>query len=91
MTKLIGIKELQTNTKRIREAVGKGVRFIVIYRSQPIFEIKPISPPIEFVDDFEAESIYTKNFIRRMREAEENIKTGETKKYSTEEFLKSLA
>lgn len=91
MTKLIGIKELQTNTKRIREAVQEGVRFIVIYRSQPIFEIKPISPSMEFADDLETEGIYTKNFIRRMREAEKNIKAGKIKKYSAEEFLKSLS
>lgn len=41
MTKLIGIKELQQNTKKVREAVAKGTHFIVVYRSKPIFEINP--------------------------------------------------
>lgn len=41
MTKLIGLKELQQNTKRVREEVSKGTHFIVVYRSKPIFEISP--------------------------------------------------
>ncbi len=43
MPKLIGIKDLQTNTRAIREEVAKGVHFVVIYRSKPVFEIRPIS------------------------------------------------
>jgi len=43
MTKLIGLKELQTKTKYIREEVAKGTRFIVVYRSQPAFQIQPLS------------------------------------------------
>lgn len=42
MPKLIGIKELQTNTRAIREEVAKGVHFVVIYRSKPVFEIRPL-------------------------------------------------
>lgn len=42
MPKLIGIKELQMNTRSIRENVAKGVSFIVIYRSKPVFEIHPV-------------------------------------------------
>lgn len=42
MPKLIGIKDLQTNTRAIREEVAKGVHFIVIYRSKPAFEIRPL-------------------------------------------------
>lgn len=41
MTKLIGLKDLQQNTKKVREAVAKGTHFIVVYRSKPIFEISP--------------------------------------------------
>lgn len=91
MTKLIGIKELQKNTKTIRKEVENGVSFIVIYRSQPIFEIRPIPKKIEFVDDLVSTGIYTEKFIKKMKEAEENIKKGKIKSYSTEEFLKSLS
>lgn len=42
MPKLIGIKDLQTNTRAIREEVAKGVHFVVIYRSKPVFEIHPV-------------------------------------------------
>lgn len=42
MTKIIGIKDLQTKTKQIREEVEKGTHFIVVWRSKPIFEIKPL-------------------------------------------------
>jgi len=42
MLKLIGIKELQMNTRGIREDVANGISFIVIYRSKPVFEIHPV-------------------------------------------------
>lgn len=42
MPKLIGIKELQMNTRSIREDVERGMSFIVIYRSKPVFEIRPV-------------------------------------------------
>lgn len=90
MTKLIGIKELQQNTKNIREEVGKGIHFIVIYRSKPIFEIKPLSDDFEFTEDFKSTGLYTNDFIKRMEEAEDNLKKGKTKTYTTKEFLKSL-
>lgn len=42
MPKLIGIKELQMNTRSIRQDVAKGMSFVVIYRSKPVFEIRPV-------------------------------------------------
>lgn len=90
MTKLIGIKELQVNTRKIREEAAKGVHFIVLYRSQPIFEIKPIENPYEFSASLKATDLYTEDFIKRIEAAEKDIKEGKTKEYSTEKFLKSL-
>ena len=90
MTKLIGLKELQTNTKKIREEVTQGIRFIVVYRSKPVFEINPISQ-VEFSNDLQATGLYSDTFIERMKEAEDDIKNGRTKTYDTNEFLKSLS
>lgn len=91
MTKIIGIKELQTRTKKIREDVEKGISFIVVWRSKPIFEIKPIGE-VGFAESIKSANIYTEDFAKRMEEAEADIRTGRTKTFkSTEEFLKSLA
>jgi hypothetical protein len=92
MTKLIGIKELQTNTKRIREESAKGVHFIVVYRSKPVFEIKPIEDNIEFAEDLKASGLYTNEFTKKMEKAEKDVKNKKTQTFSnTEEFLKSLS
>jgi len=91
MVKLIGIKELQTNTRRIREEAEKGVKFIVVYRSKPVFEINPISSGGEFADELGASGLYNDDFLKRMNAAEQDLKKGKTKEYdSTEDFLKSL-
>ncbi|MBU1992237.1 MAG: hypothetical protein ABH856_02175 [Patescibacteria group bacterium] len=92
MIKLIGIKELQTNTKKIREEAARGVRFIVIYRSTPVFEINPIEKNVEFVDDLKSTGLYTDEFIKRIEKTEKDMKEGNTRTFtSTEEFLKSLS
>ena len=91
MTKLIGIKELQTNIKKIRIDAEKGVHFIVLYRSQPIFEIKPIENTEAFSASLRETNLYNEAFLKRMEEAEENVKKGKSKTYSTEAFLKSLS
>lgn len=91
MTKLIGLKEVQKNTKYIREEVEKGVNFIVLYRSKPLFEIKPISQDFHFTDELETSGVYNAQFIKKMKEAEKNIAEGKTKTFtSTEDFLASL-
>lgn len=90
MTKIIGIKDLQTKTKQIREEVEKGVTFVVVWRSKPIFEIKPFDH-LEFVDDLEISGLYNKDFMARMEEAESDIRHGRTKSHkSPEAFLNSL-
>lgn len=90
MTKLIGLKELQQNTKKIREAVAKGVHFIVIYRSKPIFEITPVSDQMSFAENLASTKLYKQDFIDRMTEAEANVREGHVRSFSTEDFLKSL-
>lgn len=92
MTKLIGIKELQTNTKRIREEAAKGVHFIVVYRSKPVFEIRPIEENNKFAEDLELSGLYKDSFIEKMKKAEKDIKENKTNTFNTtEEFLKSLS
>lgn len=92
MIKFIGIKELQTNTKKIREEAAKGVRFIVIYRSTPVFEINPIEKNVEFAGDLESTGSYAGEFIKKMQDAEKDVKEKHTRTFkSTEEFLKSLS
>ncbi len=91
MTKIIGIKELQTKTKKIREEVEKGTNFIVIWRSKPIFEIRPLQT-VEFANDLKTTGLYKTDFLERIEEAEEDIKAGRMKTFkTTEKFLKSLS
>lgn len=90
MTKLIGIKELQQNTKKIREEVSKGTKFVVVYRSKPIFEINPIMENFDFAEAMKMTGKYKADFIKRMEEAEADLKNGSFEISSTEEFLKSL-
>ena len=44
MEKVISIKELRTNLPAIRQKIQKGMGFVVIYRSKPIFKIEPLRP-----------------------------------------------
>lgn len=90
MTKLIGLKELQQNTKKVREAVAKGTHFIVVYRSKPIFEISPLDDNPEFAEALKSSGLYKKSFIKSMEKAEMDLKEGNLKTYTAEEFLKSL-
>lgn len=90
MTKIIGIKDLQKNTKYIRKEVENGVSFLVIYRSKPVFEIRPLSKKMEFVKNLEATGLYNDDFIKRMEDAETEINKGKLKSFSPEDFLKSI-
>lgn len=90
MTKIIGLKELQLNTKKIRKDVENGISFIVIYRSKPIFEIRPLENDLKFAENLKSTNLYTEEFLKRMEKAEKNIKEGKLTTYTTEEFLKSL-
>lgn len=47
---------------------------------------------LKFTGALKAKDIYTKDFIERMREAEEDVKKGNVETHSnTEEFIKSLS
>lgn len=82
--KLIGLKELQQNTKEIREQVSRGMRYIVVYRSKPIFEISPIDQNTDFSAAFKSTNLYKSDFIARMEEAESDVKSGRIKRYDSE-------
>lgn len=87
---IIGIKDLQTKTKQIREEVGKGASFIVVWRSKPIFEIRPFDH-LNFIDDLKMTGMYNEEFIQSMGEAQEDIHRGRVTTHgSPEDFLQSL-
>ena len=87
---IIGIKELQTKTKYIREEVEKGKSFVVVWRSKPIFEIRPFDH-LNFIDDLKMSNVYKENFLEEMTEAQEDIRKGRVTTYaSTKDFLRSL-
>ena len=50
MTKTISVKELRMNFPKIKKELDNGVNFVIIYRSKPLAELKPIelySKPFE--------------------------------------------
>lgn len=82
---------MQQNTKKIREEVLKGTKFVVVYRSKPIFEINPIAEDFDFAEAMERTGLYKDEFIQSMKDAQEDLKEGRVTSFSsTEEFLKSL-
>lgn len=82
MTKLIGIKELQTNTKKAARKPPK----------ESVFEINPVGKNVEFAGNLESTGLYTGEFVKKMKSAEKDVKEKRTHTFnSTEEFLKSLA
>ena len=42
-SKIIGIRELHRNLKRVSEAVKRGQSFVVLRNATPIFRIEPLS------------------------------------------------
>ena len=42
MNKILGIKELQLNLKRVADAAQKGESFTIVRDSKPVFTIQPI-------------------------------------------------
>lgn len=42
MTKVIGLKDLRENTERYISHVKKGMSFLVVRRSKPIFRVSPV-------------------------------------------------
>ncbi len=42
MNKIMGIKELQLNLKRVADAAQKGESFLIVRDSKPVFRIEPM-------------------------------------------------
>ncbi len=40
--KIIGVKELRNNLEKYINQINKGKSFIVVRRSKPVFQIKPV-------------------------------------------------
>lgn len=83
MTKVIGLKQLQQNTKMVRQGVAKGVKFIVVYRSQPIFEITPIDEKYTFAEEMKETGLYKSSFIEKMKNAEDELNKGNFEEYTS--------
>jgi len=75
VTKLVGIKEFRANISEYAKKARKGnVRFIVMNRNNPLFELKP------FAEDAELDSLFAD-----ILKAKEDIKRGRV--YSQEDIL----
>lgn len=79
ITKLVGIKDFRGNLAfYTKEALKKGVRFIVLKKNVPVLEVRAIDEKL-FVFDKLAEEI---------NEARDQVKKGEI--YSQEEIMKEF-
>ena len=79
ITKLIGIKEFRQNISDFTQKAQKGdVRYIIMNRNKPLFELKP------FEDDQELENIFADIIV-----AKEDIKKGRV--YSQDDILAEFA
>ena len=78
-TKIIGIKDFRAHISKYASQAQKGtVRYIVMNRNKPLFEIKP------FIKNEGLESIFAEIAL-----AKEDIKKG--KVYTQEDILKEFA
>jgi len=77
-TKFIGIKEFRQNIADYAARARTGdVRFVVMNRTKPLFEIKP------FADD-----VYLDDFIADVKQAEADVAAGRV--YTQEQVRKEL-
>ncbi|PCI25119.1 hypothetical protein COB57_02795 [Candidatus Peregrinibacteria bacterium] len=78
-TQILGIKEFRQNiTSLWKKSRAENIRYIVMYHSQPIFEVNPLMD-----EDFILE-----NYIQDIAEARNDIKCGNV--YTQEEVFKEL-
>ena len=78
-TKFIGIREFRQNISELyKEAQKKDLRYIVLNKNKPIFEVRPLSEK-----DFSLESL-----MAITKEARKDSKAGRT--YSLESLEKEL-
>ena len=78
-TKAIGIKKFRENiTSLWKEAKKKKIRYIVMYHTAPIFEVKPINE----------DELIIEKYAKDIQEAREQVKRGEV--YTEEEIMKEF-
>ena len=73
MTKLLSIKELRTRFPEIRREIEKGTRFILLHRSRPIGELRPIKKTPSGEGLLELFSHPSKRFLLRSRKSAVNL------------------
>ena len=79
-TQMIGVREFRQNmTTLYRKAQKKQVRYIVMNKNRPVFEVRPVEPKRE---------IYLDSFIAEIAEARQQVKEGKVR--SWDEVKKSL-
>jgi antitoxin (DNA-binding transcriptional repressor) of toxin-antitoxin stability system len=52
MATIIGLKELRENTEAVAARVAKGESFVVVKRSKPIFELRPVGSEVAPLDQW---------------------------------------
>jgi prevent-host-death family protein len=52
--KIIGVKELRNNLEEYINQINRGMSFIVVKRSKPVFQIKPV------IDEYEEDGKWEK-------------------------------
>jgi antitoxin (DNA-binding transcriptional repressor) of toxin-antitoxin stability system len=58
MNTVINAKKLRASLPEVVEKVRRGVRFTVLYRSRPAFQLVPVESEPAAVGDLEHDSIY---------------------------------
>jgi antitoxin (DNA-binding transcriptional repressor) of toxin-antitoxin stability system len=58
MNTVINAKKLRASLPEIVEKVRRGVRFTVLYRSGPAFQVVPVEPGPPEAGDLESDPIY---------------------------------
>jgi len=58
MNTVINAKELRASLPEVVRKVQRGVRFTVLYRSRPAFQVIPVDAPSRSVGDVEDDPLY---------------------------------
>jgi antitoxin (DNA-binding transcriptional repressor) of toxin-antitoxin stability system len=58
MNTVINAKKLRASLPEVVEKVRRGVRFTVLYRSRPAFQLVPVEPEPAATGDLERDTIY---------------------------------
>lgn len=66
---IIGLKELRQNISQIAERARSGESFMVVKRSKPVFEIRPVQPQ----GSKEEVEEWTKQYIKKNRKLLESL------------------